>query len=340
MKEKTRTKHCNKSVCIIRRIFAMCLVVSMLLTMQGFTTFAQTVSENEAKIEADTASATPANPVHNCTKDTDDSGDTDTPTWSYVYFGSYPQSEVTDAATITAIDGAITAGNGTAADAGTDVWVNGIKYRRISKSDTNYAGYFDEVTNNGYRYFKWERIKWRVLQNDGSSLFVLADTALDCKCYNDEYVSTTWETSTLRSWLNDSFYQTAFSSAEQNAVITQTVVNEDNPYYDTEGGNNTTDNVYLLSLGEVMDESYGFCSDDDTYSASRRLQTSAYAHARGAWRSTTEAYKDNCWWWLRSPGLDSSGAAPVDDYGYVDRDGTHVHFRRRCSPSFAYKSVL
>lgn len=66
-------------------------------------------------------------------------------------------------------DAAIT---GAAYDSNGGAWVNGTKYRRISKSDTNDDAYFVDST---YRYFKWERIKWRVLQNDGSILFVVAD---------------------------------------------------------------------------------------------------------------------------------------------------------------------
>ncbi len=97
--------------------------------------------------------------------------------WSYVYFGSYPQSEVTGAALTKAITGA-------AYDANGDAWVDGVKYRRISKNDTNYDGHFGD---SAYRYFKWERIRWKVLQNDGSTLFVLADLGLDCVADVDDY---------------------------------------------------------------------------------------------------------------------------------------------------------
>ncbi|MBD5545063.1 MAG: hypothetical protein HDR01_12735 [Lachnospiraceae bacterium] len=276
------------------------------------------VSENNACVGA----GTPANPIHYCTKKDDGTDYTD---FSYVYFGSYPQCEVTDSSTIAAIDNAI-ATAGTTADAGMDVWVNGTRYRRISKNDTNYNGHFDDMpASNGYRYFKWERIKWKVLNNDGSTLFVVADKAIDCKDYNDEYVSATWETSTIRDWLNDSFYGTAFSSSEQNAIIIQNVVNEDNPYYGgTEGGNNTSDKIYLLSIGEVANETYGFCSDYSTYSMSRRMKASDYANARGIWRSSSSAYEGNCWWWLRSPGGYSNDAAAVYSSGCVSRDGTLV----------------
>ncbi|MBD5543312.1 MAG: hypothetical protein HDR01_03440 [Lachnospiraceae bacterium] len=263
----------------------------------------------------------PANPVHHCTKKDDGSDYTD---FSYVYFGSYPQSEVRDSATIAAIDKAIAA-SGIAAEAGTDVWVNGSKYRRISKSDTNYDRYFDGVSNNGYRYFKWERIKWKVLQNNGNTLFVVADQAIDCKNYNETRKSVTWETSTIRNWLNNSFYATAFSSREQSAIAAQVVVNEDNPRYQTAGGNNTNDKVYLLSIGEVTKEEYGFCSDYSVYSMSRRTKASDYANVRGTYVDSTGIYSGNCWWWLRSPGDNSYIAAFVSISGCVRRYGDYVY---------------
>ena len=269
--------------------------------------------EEESTIKADSTS--PSNPVHHCTKQ---SGGSDCTDWSYVYFGSYPQSEVTGDALTSAITGAAYDSNG-------DAWVNGTKYRRISKSDTNNTNYFSSST---YRYFKWERIKWRVLQNDGNTLFVVADRGLDCKDYHDPGDSITWENCTLREWLNNDFYGTAFSSAEQGAVVEQTVVNEDNPYYNTEGGNNTNDKVYLLSIGEVTNPSYGFCEGYSTYSASRWMQTSDFAHARGAYTysNSNTGGNANTWWWLRSPGYSTIRAACVDDYGYVDRLGHDVYY--------------
>ncbi|MCM1161029.1 MAG: DUF6273 domain-containing protein [Roseburia sp.] len=281
-----------------------------------------TVGENVIQTEGEV----PTNPVHHCPAK---EGITDCTDWNYAYFGSYPQSEVKDSAIIAAIENAISiSGTEVNADVGIDVWVDGVKYRRISESDTNYSGYFG---NSQYRYFKWEKLKWKVLQNDGSTLFVAADKAIDCKNYNDESINTTWETSTIRNWLNNSFYGTAFSSSEQNAIVAQNVVNEDNPDYGTEygaeGGNNTNDKIYLLSIGEVENETYGFYSDYSTNSASRWVQPSNYARARGTYtyNSSYTGENDNCWWWLRSPGSGSHCAAYVDNCGYVSRNGSDVH---------------
>lgn len=301
----------NQKTTIGRRILSLLIVATMIFTIQGILVWAETVDATERILER--AGTMPTNPVHHCAKD-----DTD---WSYVYFGSYPQTEVTGTALTSAITNVDYDTNG-------DAWVNGMKYRRISKSDTNYDSHFG---NSTYRYFKWERIKWRVMQNNGSTLFVVADQALDCKTYNEADTSITWEDCMLRAWLNETFYNTAFSSREQEEIVLQTVVNDDNLENEIEGGNDTQDNVYLLSIAEVENLEYGFCESYGTESASRWMQPSDYAYAMGVHTdsSSSTGRNDNCCWWLRSPGCDMSCAAHVMFYGDVYRDGGYAdsHYR-------------
>ena len=113
---------------------------------------------------------------------------------------------------------------------------------------------------------KKEAIKWRVLSVNGNDAFLIADCNLDSQPYNTTKTDVTWETSTIRSWLNgykasynanginyssNNFIGKAFTSAEQKAINQVTVVNHDNPEYETEGGNDTKDKVFLLSIEEA-----------------------------------------------------------------------------------------
>lgn len=251
----------------------------------------------------------PAAPEHYCTGEDDGSDYTN---WSYVYFGSYPQSEVKGSALTSAIIGASYDANG-------DAWVNGTKYRRISKSDTNNTDHFG---SSAYRYFKWERIKWRVLKNVENTLFVMADIGIDCKDYHDSGGSATWESCTLRRWLNNDFYRTAFNSREQNAVLYRDVVNEDNSEYGTEGGNHTVDKVILLSISEILNTDYGFCETHN--SVSRMVKASDYAHIRGAYIDSSTNYAGGCWWRLRSPGSSADKAMEIRSYGDILYSGGRV----------------
>ena len=239
----------------------------------------------------------PQNPVHNCSKDDEEAdryGERDTTDWSYVYFGSYPQSEITGNALTPEITGADFNTDG-------DAWVNGTKYRRIYRDDTESVKYWDKEC----RYFKWERIKWRVLKNDGNKLFIMADQALDGRRYNVNEEPVCWATSTLRNWLNEGFYRTAFSSEEQKAIIEQTVDNENEV--------ETREKVYLLSFGEATDPAYGFCDamsgSEGKMSASRVVKKSEYARACGVDSDNVFSYpEEECTWWLRTcDGIDHDG---------------------------------
>ena len=170
-----------------------------------------------------------------------------------------------------------------------------------------------------------EPIKWRVLSVDGNDAFLLADQNLDAKPYNEKFTDVTWATCTLRTWLNGTFLNTAFTSAEQAAIKNTTVVNEDNPYNGTEGGENTTDKVYLLSIAETCNTAYGFNGEFRTVSETREAKNTAYAKECGAWTSTSTEYKGNGFWWLRSPGGRSNSASRVSSSGYGLSNGHSVN---------------
>ena len=187
-----------------------------------------------------------------------------------------------------------------------------------------------------------ESIEWKVLDKKDGCVLLVSKYGLDTKLYNDDYIRVTWETCTLRSWLNSEFLNTAFSSQEKAAIPAVTLSNPDNPYYGTEGGKDTKDQVFLLSLQEM--QQYFTLSDTWTdYDGKDHGETgynwylggskeviispTVYAVAQGAY--TTSTYhdaegKESCWWWLRSPGVSSNYAAQVIDYGTVDASGSEV----------------
>ena len=167
---------------------------------------------------------------------------------------------------------------------------------------------------------KKQPIKWRVLSVNGNDAFLLADQNLDAEQpYNEERADVTWATCTLRTWLNDTFLNTAFTSAEQAVIKNTTVVNDDNPNYGTEGGENTADKVYLLSLAEASNTAYGFCRN---YSASETREAKNTAYVAGkAWMHLVGEAE---YWELRSPGCRSYYASIVDCAGYVYDEGYDV----------------
>lgn len=158
-------------------------------------------------------------------------------------------------------------------------------------------------------------IEWLVLARDGNKALLISRYALDAQPYNKDYTSVTWETCTLRKWLNGTFYNKAFSSAEQAAILTTNVDNSKNQCYSgwsTSGGNNTQDKVFLLSYAEA-NKYFGVTYDNSSNTKSRVAPT-AYAIAQGAWTSSSNKTADSTdagWWWLRSPGHYQDCAALV-----------------------------
>ena len=161
-------------------------------------------------------------------------------TWDCIWFGSYPQTKIVSSSKENDLYSTLETANGW--DKNNDIIIGKEKYHRAKKS-----------------YFKYEPIKWRVIKCENGEALLLSDIVLDKQKYNKRLKKVTWEKSTLRKWLNKKFMNRAFSSSEQEAIHTTKVINEDNYYYKTDGGNDTLDKIYLLSLSETDEEKeYGF----------------------------------------------------------------------------------
>ena len=162
-------------------------------------------------------------------------------------------------------------------------------------------------------------IEWLVLARDGNKALLISRYGLDAQKYNTINTGVTWEKCTLRTWLNNAFYNKAFNSAEQTAILITNVDNSKNQCYSgwsTSGGNNTQDKVFLLSYAEA-NKYFGVPYGNSSNTKSRVAQT-AYAIAHGTWASSSNKTADGTdagWWWLRSPGNYQDFAAVVDTDG-------------------------
>ncbi len=263
-----------------------------------------------------------------------------------IYFGTYPQSEVTDTSVtdaLTALSGELPTADDSKAWTSYGYYISGSvsnfmwhidiendneKYRGVYF--TSYRPYFttySSSTSNSYQddngyytstvyWFKYEPIKWQILMESDGKAFLLADIAIDSQNY---YItssnstrtvngSTVYETnytysySTIREWLTDTFYNTAFNDLQKELILTTTVdnsVSSTGDSYNSYACANTSDRVFLLSYKEI------------TYltSTTARIRKSTdYAKSQGCWANTSSGYVGNCWWWLRSPIRNGSDA--------------------------------
>lgn len=157
--------------------------------------------------------------------------------------------------------------------------------------------------------YKGKDVRWQVLDVNGTNALVISDKILDAIPYHYELRSVTWETCSLRAWLNYEFYKTVFDDSIRDAIVTTNNSNPSNSMYGTHGGNDTRDKVFLLSI----DEANEYFETDEVRAASG----TKYA------KSTRPGVADdgNSSWWLRSPGYEDGNAAIVNYNGSVYTSG-------------------
>lgn len=154
-------------------------------------------------------------------------------------------------------------------------------------------------------------IEWLVLAREGKKALLISRYGLDAQNYHSEDTAITWQTCSLRTWLNSTFLNKAFTATEQSAILMTNVDNSKaQGYYGySDGGNNTEDKVFLLSYAEAH-KYLGITYDGDNKELS--VEATAYAKERGVATSDD----NRIWWWLRSPGRvqrEAILARPVGD---------------------------
>ena len=198
-------------------------------------------------------------------------------------------------------------------------WAVSEESQKVSPGDIITFGTYEQDNNldNGP-----EPIEWIVLDVLDGKALLLSRYGLDSVQDNAELVEITWEECTLRAWLNNDFLNSAFSAEEKAAIPTIEVDNSDAQGYsewDTAGGNNTRDQIFLLSSRET----YKYLNV--TYAGVRNMQSRVvptdYAISAGAAASAKNKTEDGRavgWWWLRSPGRSQRLVAIVDNNGSLD----------------------
>ena len=169
----------------------------------------------------------------------------------------------------------------------------------LSVGQTFPLGRYEQDNNPGNGA---EPIEWQVLAVKGDRALVISKYVLDVRPYHN--AGNTWESHNDRKWLNEEFYNKAFTDAEKNQILLVTNENPDNPTYGTKGGNRTQDRIFYLSI----DETHYFSSNE-----AAKAKPTAYTAAQGI--MVLEPYGGTTYWSLRSPGYMESIRA------YVDSDG-------------------
>lgn len=172
----------------------------------------------------------------------------------------------------------------------------------------------DNNLNNGS-----EPIEWVVLSKEAkdNKLFVISKMILDSMPYHKEREYVTWKTCSTREWLNTAFYDTAFSDSEKENILATIVVNYGNPSFNVDGGDDTEDKLFYLSLQEIK-KYYNYNAGAN--SEQLLCSPTPYAIAQGAEVNDN----NNGAWGLRTPGADHNGCCIVAMNGLVLGDNSTV----------------
>ncbi len=183
--------------------------------------------------------------------------------------------------------------------------------------ETDTKGIYSSQDDNGYYigtiyWFKYEPIEWRVIDPDTG--MVISETILDAQAYNNyvfcrdgalyddmsifwgnsskTYHANNYAKSSMREWLNDDFYNMAFSIEQQNIIETTELENLNCVSKNT--SETTYDKIYLPSLNEWENKIYTINPD-----IAGGQPGSDYAKCQGL----TKHYDDvNFRWRLRTAG--------------------------------------
>jgi hypothetical protein len=165
--------------------------------------------------------------------------------------------------------------------------------------------------------YKFGEYVWRVLDVQGDRALLFSKDIIAQKEYNIR-VDVTWETCTLRKWLNEDFFST-FSEEEQSHIVVTANSNENNQWFGTNGGRETQDSIFLLSLSEVV-RYIG-----DSGQLKNKNPKSKYRIQDQFCSERIANYNNSrSWWWLRSPGVSSYYGALVSYDGDLIMGGYDV----------------
>lgn len=238
-----------------------------------------------------------------------DASGNESETGDYLLFGKYPQTLKSPAVEIVSE----VAGND-------GYWLgsDGESYAKVTAVQTandrdyKYYEFSDKslIAKGETYYFKVEPLKWRILKTGNGKSLIVSDSIIANKSFKSEegINANDYSLSSVRTWLNDSFYSNAFHTLQQQLINVTNIDTMDE---------SVEDRVFLLSFEDAVSAEYGFIATDSVEDVQRSKTVSDYARATGAYMNTTHEKLGQGWWWLRSPSDESDSYAM-----YVASDGT------------------
>ena len=152
--------------------------------------------------------------------------------------------------------------------------------------------------------------EWRVLDIQSGRALIMSENIFEYRQYHQDFAFITWEDCSLRAYLNEEFFNSnTFSDADRARIVEVTNVNDNNQWFGVNGGANTQDRIFLLSIAEIV-KYFGDSGQLDNRPSDAQWIIDQYSLNRIATYNGTISL-----WWQRSPGMYNVRASIVGDEG-------------------------
>jgi len=167
--------------------------------------------------------------------------------------------------------------------------------------------------------------KWQILNIKNNTALIITEEIVEQRPYHNVYENITWADCSLREYLNGEFYN-KLKETDKSKIISVKNKNMDNQWYGTNGGKDTKDRIFLLSIEETVCKYFG----DSSANLHNRSEKQKYWFQKKDGNNSKRIAKFTSegswgtWWWLRSPGRVGVKAVYIHGDGNIGIQGNNI----------------
>ena len=167
-------------------------------------------------------------------------------------------------------------------------------------------------------------IEWTPLRFEEGRVLLITRCCIDVLIFDERKDNITWRDSYIRKWMNEVFYEEAFSSEEKNRYNYAKIRTMNIPGNIHSGNGISYERT--ASIGKLRNKGQGFCAVNDeafwNFSSDEERMTLSTDYVRA--KCEKEGWTRQNSWWLRTPSWIPNRAAAVYSFGSITGIGEIV----------------
>ncbi len=192
---------------------------------------------------------------------------------------------------------------------------NSLRYLQSEYASEIHAEFFGRREAPNFAFMplvEFEGYEWLILERRNNSCLCLTKDIISIRPYHDRQELITWQDSTLRKWLNESFIGSFHTNARKLILLTHT--------------EELNDKIFLLSADEA--QRYLGGSDCTKRKALVKMSKPQFAECEALYGHNYTKLNGQCLgWWLRDSGSSMDRAARINCDGKIRLHGRSVNSR-------------